>query len=299
MVRQCVACDSEKIVKSFENKYMSVFKCKSCSHLQGVHKEKFVNEDYHHQELDDPFIQSLKKTRKFQANIIIEEIKKMGSDISMLDFGCGRGWFVEECFNSGFKDLVGADYSKVAVQNLISKSIHAYQVTDEDFTSKFQNFTENLNRRVNMVSFLDVIEHFDSENIQEMIQNIISGKEIRHVIIKVPDSNGFFFIIASLLSKVGLDKPLNQLFQVFSFPPHYQYFNRKSFLKFSEKLNLEVIKEIPEKDFTLDESFTDRLQFSFFLPKKIILLIVKSLFYFVNLFGLLDSRIYFCIKKDK
>jgi hypothetical protein len=296
---KCTICDSNKLSKIFKNKNLIIYKCKRCTHIFSEHLTKFIESDYHQQDDNSPFIQSLKRTRLEQAQVILKELSSFQSKEDLIfDFGCGRGWFLNSAKKDNFINLYGADYSSIAVEKLKDSKINSIKVTEQDINESYLNFHKNLNIKITTLLFLDVIEHFESKNYFEVLENLITKSNSKSIIIKVPDSKGIFFRLSRLFAFFGVHNPLEQLFQVNSYPPHFQYFNEKSFQILAKKLSLSILKIIPDKDINIDETFFDRIQFRFFFPKSLLVIALKIVMKFLIFLGFCDSKIYI-LKPDK
>jgi hypothetical protein len=65
----------------------------------------------------------------------------------------------------------------------------------------------------------------------------------------VPVADGLLYRLAVLLSRLGLQAPIEQLYQVGTDPPHYSYFSRRSLLHLLATLRLQVRAVVGDADF--------------------------------------------------
>jgi hypothetical protein len=80
-------------------------------------------------------------------------------------------------------------------------------------------------------------------------------------VIKVPVSDGFFYQLANALRRVGMVRPLLQLYQVGTFPPHFHYYSKRSLRQLFDRAGLRVVEQWGDLDFEPD-ALLERLQFA-------------------------------------
>jgi SAM-dependent methyltransferase len=205
--------------------------------------------DYHEQYGQGAFVEALRHTRLRQARRILELLKETDpSATSLLDFGCGRGWFIEAARQTGRFRLAGADSSPLAVDLLRANGVEGMTVPG-DVTAPFS--FDRLSFQPEVLTLLDVVEHFPgpvlTSTLMDLVQRLRSG--LRLVIIKVPVSNGLLYRIASALSAFGFSAPIEQLYQVGTTPPHESYFSKGSALELLRKCGLELVRVEFDRDF--------------------------------------------------
>lgn len=199
--------------------------------------------DYHRQYDEGEFLGSLATTRRRQATTILEHIRAQLPDAdALLDFGAGRGWFLEEARASGMTRLAGTDTSSDAVGGLRQQGIEGVLIpppTDNGWDVRLGT----LSFRPRVVTFLDVIEHFGAERLSSMFGGIVGQlrSDLELVVIKVPVSDGLLYRTAGVLARARLSGPLDQLYQVGTFPPHYSYFSRRSIAEFLIRSGLQPV----------------------------------------------------------
>lgn len=72
---------------------------------------------------------------------------------------------------------------------------------------------------------------------------------MRFLVFKVPVRDGLLFSIADLARRGGVQGPGLQLFQSGTYPPHYQYFTRRSLDALIGKLGLSARVVLDDLDF--------------------------------------------------
>jgi len=258
MVISCPVCGSPRLDRSITTPRLQVFRCPVCAHRVAVHQAPAQTTiDYHEQYDQGGFLESLASTRQRQAAVIIELIRRRLPDADrLLDFGAGRGWFLEACRAAGFQSLAGVDTSELAVGSLQARRFAAMTL------SPSTDYAEPLRRlpfRPRILSLLDVVEHFPPGQLQPLLASILRGlqPELKLVIIKVPDAGGLLYRGARLMARVGRTGPVEQLYQVGTDPPHFSYFTQGSMRRLLESLGLALVATQGDRDFE-PESLKER-----------------------------------------
>ena len=193
---RCLRCDltySEKHPKNFDDFYSSEDSLKDT-----------LNTD---------------KTRKYRIKRfaverikILKKFKKRGS---LLDFGCGTGWFLEEARKH--YDVMGVEYS----DNLRDWLKRKFDIS----TSKDG---KDIKKKFDIITAFDVIEHVpDPLNFLRKLKKKLKKNGIIFVYTPNIDSLGFAYL-----------KEKNNLLN----PYHLFYFNSRSFEFLCSKANMKVIE---------------------------------------------------------
>jgi SAM-dependent methyltransferase len=229
-----------------------IFRCYQCQHRQIQHQHadsqpgsKVDYKEYFDQFAQDQALEALSKTRKRQANDIKSALIKIGEKGSLLDMGTGLGIFPTLLKEAGWQKVAGADASPQLVEALNRKGIPAAFVHPTLSASDKQMLETRFAPEV--LSFLDVIEHFQDLSIVRRFFSTMQGLKV--LVIKVPVSEGLLFRIARIIAIFTKRGPLSQLLQVGTFPPHYHYFSRVSLEKYLEDSGFEVVDKISDYDF--------------------------------------------------
>ena len=261
----CECCEND-VKKFFSNENINLYECISCKTIKVMHlKDKnFLNKKDYYDHFRYSFKNkenSLKLTRKRQAKILANEIKKIvDKNVNIIDFGCGKGIFLDEASKS-FPNIYGVESSKISFENLKTKfNICLSEIINDKLIIK--NKPIQFKNR-NLLLALDLIEHFQHEKINKWIDSILANFNNPYkIIIKVPSRKGILFKISYLLAILKIsEKPLYQLLQTDSYPPHYYYFSEEGLIKFFEKKNYYPEKILYDLDYEI-KGFSKRLSYS-------------------------------------
>ena len=296
MIASCPICGSPRLKPSVSTPRLRVSRCQVCGHRIASHlTPPQATVDYHEQYDQGGFLASLASTRQRQAGIIIDLIRRQVPDADrLLDFGAGRGWFLEACRASGIQSLAGVDTSEVAVGSLKERQFAALTLTPAI------DYSEPLGRlpfRPRILTLLDVVEHFYPDQVQPLLGSILRSlqPELELVVIKVPDAGGLLYRGARSLARIGLAGPIEQLYQIGTDPPHFSYFTRGSMRRLLEPKGLTITATQGDRDFEAG-SLADRVRALAHLPA-ISALVGSGAAAFVNVTGWYDSTIFLAIPR--
>jgi 2-polyprenyl-3-methyl-5-hydroxy-6-metoxy-1,4-benzoquinol methylase len=256
-IKQCAICGARARVL-LPSPRLAILRCPDCGHQQGVHAPcHSLAVDYHAQYEQHAFLESLRQTRVRQASFLLDLIREHAPGAHrILDFGCGRGWFLEAAARSGFDALAGADSSAMAVAGIRDRGMEALVVpSDEPERVELRS----LSFRPQVLTLLDVVEHFPPAQAVRVLATLV-GKlhpELRLVVIKVPDSHGLLYRAATFLARFGRPAMLEQLYQVGTSPPHLSYFSAGSLQRLLETTSLRPLTRRADLDFE-PENLGDR-----------------------------------------
>jgi hypothetical protein len=243
--RRCPIC-GRPLRRTTGTRHLVIERCSTCGHTVAEHGSDAASDvDYHRQYDEGEFLDSLATTRRRQATVMLERIRAQVPDAdAVLDFGAGRGWFLEEARASGMRSLAGTDTSSDAVSGLRAQGIDGVLIPPPTETG-WDLPLRALPFRPRVLAFLDVIEHFPAERLSPMFAGIVDElrPELELVVIKVPVTDGLLYRTASALANVKVIGPLEQLYQVGTFPPHHSYFSRRSLAAFLTRHGLRSVDE--------------------------------------------------------
>lgn len=134
---------------------------------------------------------------------------------SLLDIGCGHGWFLRAAADSGWR-AVGIEPDP-EVARLAARS--APEVRIGSFPSALKPA-----EKFDVISFNDVFEHLSDVGgaLQACAAALRAGGLL---VINLPDARGVFYRLARLLARARVPGPLERLWQK-GFPsPHLSYFS--------------------------------------------------------------------------
>lgn len=222
--------------------------CRACGHREAIHDGQAIGSDYHEQYDDGAFLDALRATRIRQASLLIGALRRHVPDLSgVVDYGAGRGWFLEACGAAGIAPIAGVDTSGIAVEGLKASGIEGHRLLQGE---EGHDVLAALSFRPRVVSLLDVLEHFPPDGLETRLRGIVSacGEKLELVILKVPVA-GLLYAGAAALCRLGKPGPLRQLYQAGTWPPHFNYFSTGSAERLLAASGLSVVERIGDPDF--------------------------------------------------
>ncbi|MBC8132025.1 MAG: hypothetical protein H7X95_03515 [Deltaproteobacteria bacterium] len=289
----CWVCSEQRLRPYWSDPALTVIECMTCGHLRAVHARARAGNgdatDYHLSYDQEGFLASLAATRKRQAERILDALERVSACRALFDFGCGRGWFLDAAWSRGFGPLGGGDASPMSVALLRNKGIPAVALGDDALVAPVD--FKALGFIPEIISFLDVIEHFDgdlSARLSSWIHDLPDA--LRLVVLKVPVREGVMFSAAAVARRLGLPGPSRQLFQVGTYPPHFQYFSRNSLDRFVKAIGLRVLDVFDDLEFEA-ESLTERAAPLRRLPQGPVIFAARALADVARRLGRMDTRI--------
>ncbi len=245
----CPICYGTSLRQSIAPPGLAVARCRTCSHRTAIHEAGAgPGIDYHEQYEGGVFLEALRATRVRQAGRLIDLLRRRVPNLShLVDYGAGRGWFLEACQSAGIAPIAGVDTSQVSVQGLRASGIEAHRFSSDDSEA---DALSRLSFRPRVVSLLDVLEHFPPEELQTRVRNIVAacGRELELVVVKVPVP-GLLYAGAEAFCRIGFSGPLRQLYQVGTWPPHLNYFSPSSAEMLLASAGLSVMERTGDPDF--------------------------------------------------
>jgi SAM-dependent methyltransferase len=238
-----------------------MLRCRSCGHFVALHPPHAAADDYHEQYEEGAFVASLAATRARQAAALVRALGRLPFDAEarVLDFGCGRGYFLRALRDAAVP-CAGADLSPKAIALVRELGVVARRIASLG-AAALAGLRAELPFTPTVVSLLDVIEHFEPDALADTLALLgdTFADSLEYLVVKVPVSNGVLFRSARALARVGLVEPLLQLFQTGTFPPHRHYFSRRSLDRLIWRLRFVPVLAWEDADFEPDR-FTDRIQ---------------------------------------
>lgn len=163
------------------------------------------------------------RRRNFQS--IIEELGRIRNpkNLECLEVGCAEGWFIEEIIKTG------------ARISAIEASAQALEVRKKGFDVIHGFFPESLpeGKKYDLIVFNDVFEHL-SDPVPAVKKCEEHLNEDGLLLLNMPNRNGFFYRLATVLSKAGIRSPLERLWQKGLPSPHITYFSDTTLQRFVE-----------------------------------------------------------------
>jgi hypothetical protein len=245
----CWICGAQ--TRSFwHNDAFDAVACTSCRHVHAEHhvSEALKTGDYHASYDQNEFVKSLGVTRRRQAGQVLDALEIEGPVRSLFDFGCGRGFLLDVAKGRPIANLAGGDVSDMALEMLEASGIRGLKLDAVDPLGKFE--LGDLGFVPEVVTFLDVIEHFDGNLTEKFLPWLRRLPDaVRLLVFKVPIREGLSFSLAAAARHLGVSSLGKQLFQVGTYPPHYQYFSRGSLARFLSNLGLKTLTVLDDLDF--------------------------------------------------
>ncbi|MGZ3694050.1 MAG: class I SAM-dependent methyltransferase [Bdellovibrionota bacterium] len=237
--RSCTICASPLSGWEYTSSLISVWHCASCGHRGAEHPQIAPTTDYYeHTPTKEKFVNSLLQTRQRQARLVLDRlVPLLDEGDGWLDFGCGRGPFLEEAKTRGLRALGGYETSALSKSWLTERG---FSMAESRAGESFWPDWASLSFAPKVVSLFDVLEHFPGEQALHSVRRMVAElPDLKWIVIKVPVSDGILFRIANGLKGLA-PGPYNQLFQAGTFPPHFHYFSRASLGQFLKKAGLEA-----------------------------------------------------------
>jgi Methyltransferase domain len=249
--QDCPICGAAGLHPSFALPGLEVWHCSRCGHRVARHESSPSGAaDYHQQYEQGAFLDSLRATRLRQATEIVGAIGRHSSHPgAVLDFGAGRGFFLEVCRREGLVPLAGADTSELAVGELRISGVEAHLLSEG--TDTVSSLALALSFQPRVVTLLDVVEHLPPESLSQFLGSLLRelGGGLELLVIKVPLAEGLLYGIARVAAALGVSGPLRQLYQVGTWPPHLSYFSVRSMTTLLESGGLAIVERVDDLDF--------------------------------------------------
>lgn len=208
----CPVCGSP--LKVLFKLRFNVYKCNNCGLLHSDAQFEHSFESALQAGARDP---GLKALRLQNFITIIARLKATkGGDLNGLEIGSGNGWWLETC-QSQKVGCIGIEPEHVYKDYHKEKKLDVIYGFYPDVSPKKENGYD-------FIIFNDVFEHIpDINSLVESLKQDLADDGI--LIINIPMSTGFFYRIATLLYKFGMNSSLTRMWQFNFHSPHMNYFN--------------------------------------------------------------------------
>jgi SAM-dependent methyltransferase len=194
-LRSCPACNSTNSKTVYQVESFRIVRCKSCSlvYLLNPPDDESLYDQYYATEYQNPEDYRNNSTNEYLNELWninsqrIKIIKRLQPQGTLLDIGCGHGYFLKSISNSGYF-AQGIDISKRAVEYANnSLKISAKVSTIQELMESKQQF--------NIITLWHVLEHFtDPYCILRTIRNMLLEDGI--CILEVPNLHSLKFVLA-------------------------------------------------------------------------------------------------------
>ena len=237
---RCAVCDGSPLKVEYATSELTVTVCARCDHREARHAPTgAAATDYHeHTPQDDAFLASLQRTRRRQARDILTRFAAGATrPHAWLEFGSGRGWFLDEARRAGVDPLAGFDTSARASGWLAAEG---YQVAQPRGGEPSWPDWASLPFAPRVISALDVIEHLPGADAGEALRRFrVELPRLTWLVVKVPISDGVLYRTARTARRL-FPLPYRHLYQVGTSPPHYHYFSPRSLRTLLERAGFHV-----------------------------------------------------------
>ncbi len=217
----CPLCSSEKF--SPYEKYHTVNGLRKCANCGFVFMEKVPSENelnvyYASYSYNSEAYLSPITVRSY--NKLLDEFEKFRIHNSLLDVGCGRGWFLEEAQKRGWK-VYGTEYSETAVELCKSKGIDMRQgdLKAGDFADM----------KFDVVTSFEVIEHLS-----------FPGKHLEEIK-KLMRRGGLFYCTTPNFNSIPRFIRKTD-FGIICYPEHLSYFTKSTLCRLAEMHGLKKVR---------------------------------------------------------
>lgn len=193
-----------------------------CSHCgyEGAGLEPKINQQASHALIDEAAREDgLEQLRKANFSRLLDEIAQVkGGGGRVLDVGCAHGWFLEMAASRRY-EVMGIEPDDVVASATRARGLpvragYFPQVLAAD-------------ERFDVIVFNDVIEHIpDIRSVLAACHHHLRDGGL--LVLNLPNSDGFFYRLSRLLSRLGVGGFFERLWQK-DFPsPHVHYFNPRN-----------------------------------------------------------------------
>jgi SAM-dependent methyltransferase len=220
---------------------------------------------------ENAYAQSIAVVRRRQAEQIVALVRQQTATTGeWLDVGCGHGFVLDAARTAGFR-------ARGIEPNPTAAAVARARIADVEIGTLDADA-----RAADVLSTLDVIEHLHD---LDTFAQLARSKARALWVIKVPSTEGFFFIIAHALR---LKRAVKRLWQSDYAHPHLIYFNRSTLTRYLTKHGFDVVL-VRHLDEVPTETVVGRLTLDRRIPRWMAQL-AKPLFFFINVLERLRGK---------
>ncbi len=216
----CTLCGDNKIRKLKGYYEKGLMKCQGC---EFVFMEKIPSPeelDLHYGSYSYESAGYLSPLTIKSYNNLLDEFEHYRKTNSILDVGCGRGWFLAQALKRGWK-VYGTEYSKTAVRICQETGINVKEgVLDAS------NFDTEM---FDVITSFEVIEHINNPN-----------EELKEIY-KLLRTGGLFYCTTPNFNSL-MRYYLKADYNVIGYPEHLSYYTKSTLNKVTKRNGLHPIK---------------------------------------------------------
>ena len=194
---------------------------------------------------------AIRSLRRFNARKIFAELGKY-KDLNgktVLDIGCGYGWFLDESAAFNVSAIGIEPEQKIA--DVAIKSGHKIIVgCFPDCVSATDKY--------DVLTFNDVLEHIpDPESVIDACSKHLNADGL--LSITIPSSTGIFYRISKFMAKCGFEGSFERMWQKQFHSPHVSYFNDQNLKALVERNGFTIVHEGSLPTLESNDSLWNRL----------------------------------------
>ena len=204
--------------------------CPRCKYERS-HLVSFINAEFAPNKFDENLREvGLMDLRKNNFKQLVDEISKYAPhDSTLLDVGCGHGWFLEIA-NKKFK-AEGIEPDRAIYERALK---HGFNVRCGYFPKDL-----SITDVYDVIIFNDVIEHIhDIHSTMDALRKHLNNEGL--LVLNLPSRGGIFYRLSKVLYYFGARSFFERLWQTEMPSPHIHYFNRKNLTAFLSKAGFKV-----------------------------------------------------------
>jgi len=207
-----------------------IYRCPQCGFYASTFTHRINGEEPLDELRREDALQSL-RVSNFER--ILDECKDViAPSATILDVGCGHGWFLSRARARGYR-AIGIEPDEGMAQ-IARGSGHEVRVG-------FFPDVLNADERYDAITFNDVFEHL--EDVRGAASAVAAHlKDPGTLIINLPVSDGLIFRLARVAARFGFHGAFSRMWQR-GFPsPHLSYFSASTLPRFMERQNFTLVR---------------------------------------------------------
>ncbi|MFN8655940.1 MAG: class I SAM-dependent methyltransferase [Candidatus Obscuribacterales bacterium] len=226
-----------------------VVSCSECGLLLSSIEQKAAAAEGYDRTDPDQYAASVSNLRIHQSERIVQTVRQWKQNGLWVDVGCSFGYLLQQAKAQGFS-ILGIEPDKTAfagAAQLLGSENVINGLFDKDMVA---------DGSAEIISMLDVLEHIPAEHINDMAELVRNKLMVRGLwVIKVPSTEGLYFIIAHALLRILPPLVLSAVKRLWQSEyrfPHTVYFSSRTLSQLLRKHNFEILssgflEEVPNK----------------------------------------------------